>query len=248
VVAEALTRHGLQVAAAADGAGALQKLDGAAFDLAIVDRSLPDMDGWELAGRIRRNHPKIRLILLNAPGRYPKPIDDIAVDGFLSKPVGDRDLVRAVIQALHGMPDGPPVSPAIQPPQARLRILVVEDNPVNQKVARLLLEKRGHMVEIANDGLEAVAAWERGSFDLILMDVQMPVMDGYEATEAIRRREAGSARRVSIIALTAHAMNGDEARCRAAGMDGYLAKPIEIKDLNALIERTELEAAALAGR
>ena len=127
--------------------------------------------------------------------------------------------------------------PVAVPPVAcaQLRILLVEDNPANQKLATYVLQDRGHLVEIAGDGQEAIRLTERNRYDMILMDVQMPGMDGLEATAAIRKREDGS-RRVPIIAMTAHAMKGDRDRCLAAGMDGYLSKPIDGHEMIALVE------------
>ena len=123
-----------------------------------------------------------------------------------------------------------------------LRVLLAEDNPVNQRVAVRMLEKRGHTVLVAGTGRSALEAHATYEFDLILMDVQMPELDGFEATAAIRRREAGTERRVPIIAMTAHAMKGDEERCLAAGMDGYVAKPVRMAELHALIDRVWSEA------
>ncbi len=118
----------------------------------------------------------------------------------------------------------------------RLRILLAEDNPVNQKVAVRMLEKRGHNVTVASNGAEAVAAVAAGEFDLVLMDVQMPEMDGFEATAAIREQERETGRHLPIIAMTAHAMEGDREKCLAAGMDGYVAKPVASRELFAVIE------------
>ncbi len=246
-----LAHAGMQVVTAVDGREAMEKLksarlSGAPIPISIVDRTLPDADGWELAGQIRRNpeHLGIRLILLNAPGRKAKAVgaSEVSIDAYLSKPVDDRAVVRAVAAALRKGKEPAPESSlppeAPLPPQARLRILVAEDNPVNQKVAKLLLEKRGHVVDIASDGLQAVALQEQGAFDLILMDLQMPGKDGCEATAAIRRlEEARGTRRTPIIALTAHAMKEEVERCLAAGMDGYISKPIQIAELNAAIEK-----------
>jgi CheY-like chemotaxis protein/nitrogen-specific signal transduction histidine kinase len=125
-----------------------------------------------------------------------------------------------------------------------LRLLVAEDNPVNQKVILGLLQKRGHRVEIVGTGIEAVRALERDRFDLVLMDVQMPQMDGFEATREIRRAEANGQPRHRIVAMTSYAMAGDRENCMAAGMDEYLSKPIRIAELDALLERTEPEAVA----
>jgi CheY-like chemotaxis protein len=117
-----------------------------------------------------------------------------------------------------------------------LRVLVAEDNVVNQRVAQALLTKRGHLVTIVENGRQAVEAVENGAFDLVLMDVQMPEMDGCEAAMAIRAREAGTARHLRIVAMTAHAMSGDRERCFGAGMDGYLSKPIDPAMLRAVVE------------
>jgi len=117
------------------------------------------------------------------------------------------------------------------------RILVAEDNLVNQRVAAGLLSKRGHAVTVVSNGREALAALQHGGFDLVLMDVQMPDMDGFEATAAIREWERASGSRIRIVAMTAHAMTGDRERCLAAGMDGYLAKPIDQRALYAAVEQ-----------
>jgi CheY-like chemotaxis protein len=117
-----------------------------------------------------------------------------------------------------------------------LRVLVVEDNPVNQRLASRLLEKRGHRVTVTANGREAVESVEKQTFDLILMDVQMPEMDGFEATAVIRNREKHNGGHVPIIALTAHAMKGDRERCLAEGMDGYLTKPIRSQELDEVLE------------
>ena len=126
---------------------------------------------------------------------------------------------------------------------AQLRILLAEDNPANQKLATYVLQDRGHLVEIAGDGREAIRLTERNRYDVILMDVQMPGMDGLEATAAIRKREDGGSR-VPIIAMTAHAMKGDREQCLAAGMDGYLSKPIDAHEMIALVESLAAAAAA----
>jgi CheY-like chemotaxis protein len=126
--------------------------------------------------------------------------------------------------------------PGSQKPSASLRILLAEDNLVNQRLAMRLLEKRGHSVVVAGNGRETFAAFESGGFDLILMDLQMPEMDGFEATAAIRDRDREGGNRISIVALTAHAMKGDREKCLAAGMDGYLTKPIRPQELDGLLE------------
>jgi len=132
---------------------------------------------------------------------------------------------------------------AMRPAFVRRRVLLAEDNPVNQLVASRLLEKIGYDVDVVKDGLEACAAWERGGYDLILMDCQMPQMDGYEATREIRRREGGSAH-IRIVALTAHAMKGADEECRAAGMDDYVTKPIDTEQLRRCLEQSSMEVQA----
>jgi two-component system sensor histidine kinase/response regulator len=124
-----------------------------------------------------------------------------------------------------------------KPKAARLRVLLAEDNAVNQKIASRVLEKQGHHVTIAADGREALAALDGENFDVVLMDVQMPEMDGFETTSAIRVRERDTGKRLPIIAMTAHAMQGDRERCLAAGMDSYIAKPIRARELIELLEK-----------
>jgi CheY-like chemotaxis protein len=159
----------------------------------------------------------------------------------LSKPVRPSELQDAIRQAL----GTPPVeaAPATQPDSApargltpSLRVLLAEDNAVNRKVVTSLLEKRGHEVLVTTNGKEALAALEKGTFDLVLMDVQMPEMDGFEATRRIRLSEQGTAFHQRIIALTAYAMSGDRARCLEAGMDGYLTKPLAALALDQVLE------------
>jgi CheY-like chemotaxis protein len=118
-----------------------------------------------------------------------------------------------------------------------LCVLLAEDNPVNKRLASRLLEKRGHQVSLASNGREALEAVKKQSFDLVLMDVQMPEMDGFEATAAIREWEKQNGKRVPVIALTAHAMKGDKEQCLAVGMDGYLSKPIDAHELDGVLEK-----------
>jgi two-component system sensor histidine kinase/response regulator len=129
---------------------------------------------------------------------------------------------------------------------AHLRVLLAEDNAVNQRLAMRLLEKRGHRVTVAGNGREALEALEKEKFDLVFMDVQMPEMDGLEATAVIRENEKSSGRHQPIIALTAHAMKGDREKCLAAGMDGYLTKPIRPPELEEILEEYVARRAAVA--
>jgi CheY-like chemotaxis protein len=126
---------------------------------------------------------------------------------------------------------------AVQKEKKQLRILLAEDNAINQKIACHVLEKQGHHVTVAADGRQALSALDQAHFDVVLMDVQMPEMDGFETTGAIRARERGTGVHLPIIAMTAHAMQGDRERCIAAGMDSYISKPLAIKELIELLER-----------
>jgi PAS domain S-box-containing protein len=221
---------------------------GEPFPLALVDVHMPGMDGHTLAERIRQ-HPELAgtiLMLLTSGGQ---PGDGVRRQGLgiaacLSKPVKQADLWRAIMQAL-GMPLPAEVAdgvPACLPDDRRLRVLLAEDNPVNRKLAVRLLERRGHNVTIATNGREALNVLAETSFDVILMDVQMPEMDGFEATAAIRRREAVTGQRTPIVAMTAYAMKGDRERCLAAGMDGYVSKPIRAWDLFEAVEAVGSQA------
>jgi CheY-like chemotaxis protein len=165
----------------------------------------------------------------------------LGVAAYVTKPITQSSLLAAITAAVHSSqtaderlsPVAPQVSTDKQPP---LHILLAEDNLVNQKLAVRLLEKRGHTIVVANTGLEALAAWRGEPFDLILMDVQMPEMDGFEATAAIRAEERLKGGHTLIIAMTAHAMAGDRQRCLQAGMDAYISKPIQAQTLFDAIE------------
>jgi CheY-like chemotaxis protein/HPt (histidine-containing phosphotransfer) domain-containing protein len=159
----------------------------------------------------------------------------LGIETYLTKPIKQSDLLDAILNALNlAFHHDDHHEPPIQPPHAAsraLRILLAEDNAVNQMLAVRLLEKRGHTVIVASDGKQAVAAAENDRFDVILMDVQMPQLNGFEATAAIRVKEATSGRHIPIIAMTAHAMKGDREKCLAAGMDGYVCKPVQAAEL-----------------
>jgi CheY-like chemotaxis protein len=174
---------------------------------------------------------------------------ELGIDAYLMKPVKQSELFDALLAAL-GQPAAR-AAPAARPSpggrRAPLRVLLAEDNPVNQTLAVRLLEKRGHTVVVAGDGMQALAALSGHSFDLVLMDVQMPDMDGYEAATRIRREEEGTGRHVPILAMTAHAMKGDRERCLEAGMDGYIAKPVQPPELFAAIDHLIPPAQAASG-
>jgi signal transduction histidine kinase/DNA-binding response OmpR family regulator len=220
---------------------------GRSHDAALIDHLMPGCDGAELGRRIvqEKGINSTRLILLTSSGQRggDRMFQDIGFFAYLLKPVAQGDLTECLVLAL-AVPekssdkDGSTIitEPVLRalPPRLKKRILLAEDNLVNQKVAVRLLEKMDYAVEVAPDGRAAVSAWHSGGFDLILMDCQMPNMDGFEATAAIRSQEAG-ARRIPIVALTANAMKTDADLCLAAGMDGFISKPIDRAKLAACL-------------
>jgi PAS domain S-box-containing protein len=231
---------------AAEGLRALvrARAAGAPFPVALIDCRMPDMDGFALATRIKQEPALTGCTILmltsdDRPGDMAR-CRQLGIAAYLVKPIRQSELLDAIVTAL-GSPSAEPARPAPAPPVRAagggLRVLLAEDNQVNQRLAVRLLEKRGHRVSVADNGREAVAAHTAQPFDLILMDVQMPEMDGFEATAAIRARERDGAPRVPIVAMTAHAMKGDRERCLLAGMDDYLAKPIQAAELYEVIER-----------
>jgi signal transduction histidine kinase/DNA-binding response OmpR family regulator len=219
--------------------------DGSPFPLLLVDAVMPEMDGFALVERVRQ-HPGLTggvVMMLSSADRQGDAARcrQLGVARHLIKPVKPSDLLDAILAALAGAapdrrrPAG--AAPATAPATTPLRILLAEDNAVNQKLAVRLLEKQGHQVVVAPDGREAVRAVEGQPFDLVLMDVQMPGMNGLEAAAAIREREKATGGHVPIIALTAHAMKGDREGCLAAGMDDYLSKPLQARELYEAIAR-----------
>jgi signal transduction histidine kinase/DNA-binding response OmpR family regulator/HPt (histidine-containing phosphotransfer) domain-containing protein len=222
---------------------------GRPYDAALLDHLMPDCDGAELGRNVIQDESikSTRLILLTSSGQRGdgQLFAQIGFAGYLLKPVTQRDLTECLILVLANPADAwhmqsqPMVTRhalRAQRTRAGRRILLAEDNLVNQKVALRLLEKLDYCVDVVANGRAAVAAWQTGSFDLILMDCQMPQLDGYEATREIRRLEEGKSH-IPIVALTAHAMKGDEEKCRAAGMDDYLSKPINRAKLDACLDR-----------
>jgi two-component system, sensor histidine kinase and response regulator len=209
--------------------------------LALLDVHMPEMDGFSLADRIRQDplNRDLKLILLTSAGRS----DDIArcealdISGYITKPIKQSELFDEIITALaeksSKQTTSKNVDQVVSSSASRMRILVAEDNPVNQTLAMRILEKLGHQVTLANNGREALDKSQSDDFDLVLMDVQMPHLDGLEATRLIRLAEKSTGKHIPIIAMTAHAMKGDRERCIDAGMDGYLSKPIRIEELKA---------------
>jgi two-component system, sensor histidine kinase and response regulator len=222
------------------------------FALIVTDVHMPEMDGFDLAERIK-DTPNLAgvVILMLTSGENRGDIQrcrEMGIAAHLMKPVRRVELRAAISKAMRYPSEGVsennhllPVSQVelrLAPEPLRSRILLAEDNLVNQRLAARILEKAGHSVVIAGNGKEAMAALQRETIDLVLMDVQMPEMDGFEATRAIRSNEVGKNKHIPIIAMTAHAMTGDRDRCLAAGMDSYISKPIRALDLLSLIENT----------
>jgi PAS domain S-box-containing protein len=217
------------------------------FDAALLDHAMLGPNGANLAANILAQPllSKCQLILLTPPGPRAdeRMYHEVGFAGYLLKPVALRELTECLKLALEIEGHSPKTPTNASMKQSALaddassrRILVVEDNEVNQKVACRFLQRLGYHVEVAADGRQGVAAWETGRFDLILMDCQMPTMDGYEASREIRRRES-SIDRIPIIALTADAMKGADSECFAAGMDDYLSKPIDAELLKNALRR-----------
>ncbi|OGU09218.1 MAG: hypothetical protein A2075_00085 [Geobacteraceae bacterium GWC2_58_44] len=218
------------------------------FRLLLLDVIMPGMDGFELVERINESQedPGATIMMLTAVGQRGDAARcrDLGISAYLTKPIGQSSLLDAMLNVL-----GKTLPESAEPPlvtlhtlrenQRHLRILLAEDNTVNQRIAVRMLEKRGHCMTVAANGREAIAALAgQGNrpFDLILMDVQMPEMDGFEATALIRKEEGATGCHIPIIALTANAMDGDRESCLLAGMDGYVSKPLKAEDLLVAIE------------
>jgi PAS domain S-box-containing protein len=221
---------------------------GEPYGLILTDMHMPKMDGFTLIERIRQR-PELSasiIMMLTSAGHRGDAArcQELGVAAYLLKPIRQSELREAIARVL-GAREQKGAIPLITryslgdalEPMAVLRVLVAEDNAVNQRLATRLLEKRGHRVTVTANGREAVEAQANQTFDLILMDVQMPEMDGFEATAAIREREKHNGTHIPIVALTAHAMKGDRERCLIAGMDGYLSKPIRPQELDEVLEK-----------
>ncbi len=247
LLVEILTNWGMNPSAVAGAAEALAMLEQALadkhpFPLVLVDCMMPDIDGFMLAEKIK-DHPELTrstvMMLSSAAASSDRTrCRELGVAAYLTKPIKQSDLLNTILTGLGGAPR-PIARPAmVAPPQSHkpLRVLLAEDNSVNQKLVVRLLERRGHSVYVAKNGHEAIAAFRRQPFDLVLMDMQMPGMDGSEATAELRAHEKKTGGRVPIIALTAHAMKGDRERCLAADMDEYLTKPLHAEQLWAVID------------
>jgi len=251
ILKEMLTNWRMKPTVVSSGAEAIAAMEqasdaGMPFPLVLLDANMEDMNGFAVAEQISKN-PKLAgstVILLTSDGNRGDAARcrELGIAAYLTKPISQSDLLDAIVMSL-GMAavdrrSRPLVTRhTVRENKRKLRILLAEDNPVNQKLAVRILEKRGHMVVVASDGRQAIDAWEAQPFDLILMDVQMPGMGGFEATAIIREREKQTGTHIPIIAMTAHAMRGDKERCLEAGMDGYVPKPIRSDELFEVINQ-----------
>jgi len=257
VLQKLLGQWGMRPQLVSSGSDALRALESAAdagrpFPLVILDALMPEMDGFGVAARMEAGPASIRstiMMLSSADGlRDSQRCRELGIGVHLIKPVMREDLLNAIRSIMTG-PESTHSgahTPALALPGSKereLRILVAEDNPVNQRVLVRLLSKRGHATVLAPNGLEAFRMVKARAFDLVLMDVQMPVMGGLEATQAIRAEEARTGGHIPIVALTAHAMTGDRERCLAAGTDAYVSKPISAQELFETIDRMISEPA-----
>jgi two-component system sensor histidine kinase/response regulator len=270
ILHEQVSRWHMTPTSVEDGAAALDALaaaarDGKPFLLVLLDANMPGQDGFSVAEQIA-SRPELAgatIMMLTSSGHYGDAARcrELRISAYLTKPVNAADLLDAVCSALHpttaaaataeavaSTPAAPaPAARPAAPPVRRAKVLLAEDNVVNQRVALELLTRRGHTVTVTNNGREALAALERDTFDLVLMDLQMPEMGGLEATAAIRSRELQTGAHLRIVAMTAHAMADDRERCFAAGMDGYLSKPIDKRMLFAVVEQAAVFTSVARG-
>ena len=245
-----LAHWGMKPTAVDGGQAALQALRvakslGRPFPLILLDGHMPGMDGFALAELIHQDPELVgaTIMMLTSAGHTGDAVRcrELGISAYLVKPIRPAELLAAISSVLQKQPpqNAPPLitKHTLREERHRLRVLLAEDNLVNQKLAQRLLEKRGFEVTVVGDGRAAVEAAGTHAFDMVLMDIQMPEMDGLEATVAIRQKESLTGAHIPIIAMTAHALKSDEERCLSAGMDGYVSKPINTADLFATIER-----------
>jgi CheY-like chemotaxis protein/HPt (histidine-containing phosphotransfer) domain-containing protein len=253
ILSKILSSFGCFAKEAASGPAGLEALESSLdeerpFDAVLLDFQMPGMDGEHVARAIRadRRFDNVRILLLTSIGRRgdAKKFHDLGCAAYLTKPIRQSHLLDALAESLvttafSGSLERPRLitrhSLAESAPR-NVTILLAEDNKVNQRVTSRILEKAGHRVDVVSNGQEALSALEAFPYDLVLMDVQMPLMDGFEATRAIRQRER-RVRHTPVVAMTAHAMKGDRERCIAAGMDDYLSKPIRLQEILNVIDR-----------
>jgi PAS domain S-box-containing protein len=249
ILTEMLTSWSMIPTAASGGLEALRILRRAAarrkpFKLLLIDSNMPGLDGFALVERIKTDpaHARAPMLILTSADRRGdlSRSREMGISAYLTKPIRPSDLFDAIMMAMGaGAAEGRPLitKSVLENGKSRYRILLAEDNPINQKVAVHMLERNGHSVVTASNGRKARDLALRGGFDLMFMDVQMPKLNGYEATAQIRRAEKRSGRHLPIVAMTANAMKGDREKCLDAGMDDYLSKPLKLEDLLQSIER-----------
>lgn len=249
VVEQMLKRWGMRVEMAANGRQGLEQIAAAIaandpFAVVLVDDLMPEMDGVTMAKQVREGDGTAPpVILLSSATQRMDLGEPEVVAGYLAKPLRQEALQEAIVRALVREEPLAELAGAMED-EPLWRILLVEDNPVNQKIAARILEKSGHTVLLAANGREALDLYDREQLDAVLMDIQMPEMDGFEATAAIRKREGETGRHLPILALTAHAVKGYEEKCLAAGMDGYIAKPVKPQELLRELQRVLAKVAA----
>jgi CheY-like chemotaxis protein len=249
ILDEILARHGMLASTIDSGPLALRLLRKAAaqscpYAVVLLDERMPEMDGFQVAAAIRADPDLDSAIVLMLSsvglGAGVARCHELGVSAYLTKPIAPKDLLTAIEQSLGGWAPAPQAVAGRRwesGEHARLRVLLAEDNLINQRLAVRALEKHGHVVSVARDGVEALEILERETVDLVLMDVQMPRMGGLDATRMIREREKSGSRRLPIVALTAHALAKDKELCLDAGMDAYLAKPFQIQQLLEVVNR-----------
>jgi two-component system sensor histidine kinase/response regulator len=248
ILQDTLTRWQMQPQGAANAVAALTLLQEARdaarpFHLILTDGNMPDMDGFDLAIRIQEDpglaQTSILMLTSDKQQGDVRRCRELGIAAYLVKPVRQAELRDAIMRTLQPIVarNNAPESAEASETGRSLRILLAEDNVINQKLASRILDNRGHSVTIARNGREVLAALAQESFDVVLMDVQMPEMDGLEATAQLRKRELASGGHTPIVAMTAHAMKGDRERCIHAGMDEYISKPVRPAELFAAIEK-----------
>jgi signal transduction histidine kinase/DNA-binding response OmpR family regulator len=249
-----LTRWAMKPTAVDGGRVALQAIEvaknaGHPFPLILLDGQMPEMDGFTLAAEIKKDPQLINatIMMLTSAGHLGDAARcrELGISAYLVKPIRQAELFDAICQLLSksARQEQPPLITrhTLREERHRIRILLAEDNAVNQTLAVRILEKQGYSVTVAADGQAALDEFQQGTFDLVLMDIQMPGMDGFQATAAIRENEKLSGAHVPIVAMTAHALIGDEQKCLAVGMDGYVSKPIRTSELFGTIEKVLAE-------
>jgi CheY-like chemotaxis protein/HPt (histidine-containing phosphotransfer) domain-containing protein len=262
VLADETGKWGMTARTTQTPAQALQWLkSGENFDLALIDMQMPEMDGLTLAQEIRKISAAIMLpvVLLAPVGMHTESPEfrQTALAGCITKPLKPAQLEDVLVRAVSGCKPAMPKPPTVAKLDPKLserlplRLLLVDDNVINQKVATRLLQQMGYRPDLAGNGIEALAGLDRQPYDMVFMDVQMPEMDGLEATRIIRERQRDKSRfpnykmSIIIIAMTANAMSGDREKCIAAGMDDYLAKPVRPEDIRGVVERWAAAASTI---